>query len=82
MQKNLLLEQVQHLVMDDLPSQLTKLYEEHQVKGGAGGRWATRHQRATLEQTYLRQAEAILGDESPFKFAIVSTSLLLSVGLI
>lgn len=67
--------QVQHLVMDDIPSKLTSLFEEQKEKGGAGGRWATRHQRTTLEQGYQRQAEAVLVDDNPFKFIFVSPFL-------
>ena len=64
--------QAQHLVIDEQPIRLTKLFDEHRAKGGAGDRWATRHERTTLEQAYLRQAEAILIDESPLKFVFVS----------
>ena len=56
-----------------MPTRLAKLFEDQRLKGGAGDRWATRHERATLEQAYLRQAEAILIDESPFKFVVVSS---------
>ena len=61
-------------MMDEMPLRLTKMFDEQRVKGGAGDRWATRHERATLEQSYLRQAEAVLVDESPFKFIVVSTT--------
>ena len=61
--------------MDDIPTRLTQLFEEQRGKGGAGGRWATRHQRATLEQAYLKTAESVLVDENPFKFTIVSISV-------
>ncbi|RUS78096.1 hypothetical protein EGW08_014140, partial [Elysia chlorotica] len=74
--------QVQHLVMDDMPSRLTKLFEEQREGGGGGGRWATRHQRATLEQTYLRQAEIILGDENPFKFLIRSLTASMEIDML
>lgn len=74
--------QVQHLVMDDMPSRLTKLFEEQREAGGAGGRWATRHQRATLEQAYLRQAEVILGDENPFKFLIRSLTATMEIDML
>ncbi|GFO40615.1 paired amphipathic helix protein sin3a [Plakobranchus ocellatus] len=74
--------QVQHLVMDDMPSRLTKLFEEQRDTGGAGGRWATRHQRATLEQAYLRQAEIILGDENPFKFVIRSLTATMEIDML
>lgn len=59
--------------MDDAPSRLTKLFEEQRENGSTGGRWTTRHQRTALEQAYLRQAEAILVDDNPFKFVFVST---------
>ncbi|KAK3764797.1 hypothetical protein RRG08_046433 [Elysia crispata] len=74
--------QVQHLVMDDMPSRLTKLFEEQREAGGGGGRWATRHQRATLEQAYLRQAEIILGDENPFKFLIRSLTANMEIDML
>lgn len=56
-----------------MPSRLAKLFDEQKDKGGAGGRWATRHQRNTLEQAFLRQAEIILLDDNPFQFIIVSS---------
>ncbi|GFR95892.1 paired amphipathic helix protein Sin3a, partial [Elysia marginata] len=74
--------QVQHLVMDDMPSRLTKLFEEQREAGGAGGRWATRHQRATLEQAYLRQAEIILGEENPFKFLVRSLTATMEIDML
>ncbi|CAG5127144.1 unnamed protein product, partial [Candidula unifasciata] len=74
--------QVQHLVMDDIPSKLTKLFEEQKEKGGTGGRWTTRHQRAALEQAYLRQAEAILVDDNPFKFVFRSLTAQMEIDML
>uniref|UniRef100_A0A2C9K1L6 Paired amphipathic helix protein Sin3a n=1 Tax=Biomphalaria glabrata TaxID=6526 RepID=A0A2C9K1L6_BIOGL len=74
--------QVQHLVMDDMPVKLAKLFEEQKEKGGAGGRWATRHQRNTLEQAYLRQAELILMDDNPFKFVIRSLTAQMEIDML
>ncbi|CAL1533075.1 unnamed protein product [Lymnaea stagnalis] len=74
--------QVQHLVMDDMPSRLTKLFEEQKEKGGAGGRWATRHQRSMLEQAYLRQAELILVDDNPFQFVIRSLTAQMEIDML
>lgn len=74
--------QVQHLVMDDIPSRLTKLFEDQKEKGGTGGRWITRHQRAALEQAYLRQAEAILVDDNPFKFVFRSLTAQMEIDML
>ncbi|XP_064645253.1 paired amphipathic helix protein Sin3a-like isoform X2 [Lineus longissimus] len=74
--------QLQHIACDDCCIQSTELFQQQKVLDATGGRLATQHQRAAVENAYQRKAEQLLSDENCFKVMLYKNDCRLTIELL